>query len=214
MFKKSKFFIFVIVFSLFMGLAFASSALLIASKLIQSKQLQQKALITQLLHSNLNENAKVLTKQLRASVDFEYLTVTDTDNNVLYRYIKDPKLRPALSYVLKHFDLYTPVQRVKTSQGKLVLEFQSSYSQILVPLSVIVLVALIAPIMMLLLIYFIAEYVQDKRLEKIATLLERVLLEETENKSSKNEDKLEHFSSLIEKVKQKQKSKAHDKDNH
>ncbi len=195
-----------------MGLAFASSALLVASKLIESKQLQQKALIIQLLHSNLNENAKVLTKQLRASVDFEYLTVTDTDNNVLYRYIKDPNLRPALSYVLKYFDLYTPVQRVKASQGKLVLEFQSSYSQILVSLSLIVLVALVAPIMMLLLIYFIAEYVQDKRLEKIAAILESELIKDKNSQPLKRVNKLEHFLPLINKLQQNAKEKHNKSD--
>lgn len=190
-----------------MGLAFASSALLIASKLIESKQLQQKALITQLLYSNLNENAKILSKQLRASVDFEYLTIADTNNNVLYRYIKDPKQRPTLSYVLKYFDLYTPVQRVKASQSKLVLEFQSSFSQILTPLTVIVVAALFAPIMMLLLIYMLAEYVQDKRLEKIIRLLELKLVQDEKLELPKGVNKLDQFVPLINKLEKKYNNK-------
>lgn len=195
-----------------MGVAFASSALLVTSKLIESKQLQQKALIIQLLHSNLTDNAKILSKQLRASVDFEHLTITDTNNNVLYRYIKDPKLRPAVSYLLKRFGLYTPVQRVTTNQGKLVLEFQSSYSQILMPLTAIVLTALLAPMMMMLLIYLIAEYVQDKRLEKIAALLEKELFGGGKKQVVIKTDKLEHFLPLIEKLKHKNNSTVKDTD--
>ncbi len=206
---KNKFFVFVIVFGLFMGGAFASAALLISSKLIENKQLQQKALIEQLLHSNLTEDAKVLSKQLRASVDFEYLTITDVDNNVLYRFIKDTKKAPALSFVLKHFDLYTPIQRVKTNQGKLVIEFQSSFSQLFNPLTLIIVVALFSPLAMTLLIYLISEFVQDKRLEKIVAVLEqRLLLDEPDASHIKKANKLPLFLPLIAKLEQRYKQKA------
>lgn len=207
MFRKNRFFTFVIVFSLFMGAAFAASALLITSKLVEHKQLQQKALIEQLLHSQLTDDAKVLSRQLRASVDFEFLTITDVNNNVLYRYIKDHKQRPTLSFVLKYFDLYTPVQRLKASHGKLVIEFQSSFSQILIPLSLITLVALFAPIMMTLLIYLIAEFVQDKRLEKIIYVLEQKLLVNPNYTPTKYVSKLEQFQTLLDKVADKNKQK-------
>ena len=188
-----------------MGAALASSALLITSKLIEHKQLQQKALIQQLLQSQLTEDAKVLSRQLRASVDFEFLTIKDVNNNILYRYIKDHKQRPALSFALKYFDLYTPVQRLKSSQGKLVIEFQSSFSQILIPLSLITVIALLAPIMIALLIYLIAEFVQDKRLEKILYVLEQKLLVNPNYTPTKFVNKLEQFEPLLDKLAEKNK---------
>lgn len=185
-----------------MGAAFASSALLITSKLIEHKQLQQKALIQQLLQSQLTEDAKTISRQLRASVDFEFLTIRDINNNVLYRYIKANKERPTLSFALKYFDLYTPVQRLKSSQGKLVIEFQSSFSQILIPLSLITIIALFGPIMMTLLIYLIAEFVQDKRLEKIIYVLEQKLLTNPNYTPTKYVNKLDQFQPLLNKIAQ------------
>lgn len=205
MLRKNRFFTFVILFSLFMGAAFASSALLITSKLIEHKQLQQKALIQQLITSRLTEDAKTLSRQLRASVDFEFLTISDVNNNVLYRYIKDHKQRPTLSFVLKYFDLYTPVQRLKSSQGKLVIEFQSSFSQVLLPLTLITVMALFAPIMMTLLIYLIAEFVQDKRLEKVIYVLEQKLLVNPNYTPTKYVNKLQKFQSLLDKIEEKRK---------
>ena len=201
MFRSRRFLIFVILFSLFMGGAFATSALLVSSELIKNKQLQQKALIEQLLVSNLTDDAKVLSKQLRASVDFEHLTITDTNNNVLYRYLKDHKQRPTLSFLLKFFDLYTPVQRLKSAQGKLVIEFQSSYQQLLVPLTLIVTIALFAPMMLMLLIYLMSEVVQDKRQSKLISIIDEYLFEQSSTNAKAQQKAIQPFLPVLNKLK-------------
>lgn len=169
---RGYFFSFIAIFSIFMGGSFAASTLLITSNLISTKQIQQKSLIEQLAISNLSDDAKLLSKQLRTSIQFEFLTIKDTDNNVLYRYIKDKKQLPVITKVLKHFDLFTSVQRVKTSPGKLVIEFQPSYEQLLIPMTVITVIAFAAPIMLCLLIYLLTGAVMDKRMEKVTKHLE------------------------------------------
>lgn len=211
MFKNKRFLTFVIIFSIFMGGAFATSALIISSELIKNKQLQQKALIEQLLVSNLTDDAKVLSRQLRASVDFEHLTITDTSNNVLYRYIKDHSKRPTLSFLLKKAELYTPIQRLKSSQGKLIIEFQSSYQQILIPLTLIVVIAGFAPMMLTMMIYLVAELVQDKRQSKLVKVFEDYLSKRTLPKDNPSE--LEPFLPLLDKLKSSDYDVANEQDN-
>lgn len=183
---RSYFVLFLLLFSLFMGLSFATASLFITSNLISAKQLQQKALIEQFAMSNLSDDAKLLSKQLKASINFEFLTITDTNNNVLYRYMKDQNKLLPISLLLKKLNLFTPVQRVKTNPGNLVIKFQPSYEVLLKPLSVITLIAFSAPIMLSFLVYLLAEYVMDKRLNRISAQLESLIHNNTKKKPPKN----------------------------
>ncbi|NVK25008.1 MAG: GGDEF domain-containing protein [Gammaproteobacteria bacterium] len=171
---RGYFFSFIAIFSLLMGGSFATSTVLITSNLISTKQIQQKSLIEQLAISNLNDDAKLLSKQLKSAIQFEFLTIKDTNNNILYRYIKDEKQLPHMTKVLKHFNLHPPVQRVKTNPGKLVIEFQPSYELILLPMSLITLIAFVAPITLCLFVYVLTGSIMDRRLEKVTKHLERL----------------------------------------
>lgn len=185
-----------------MAAAFSASVLLITAQFAANKQLQQKALISQLLQTYITADAKNLSKQLRYAVDFEYLTITNTNNDVLYRYIKPTSEQSPISFILKQFDLYPSAQRLKTDKGNLIVEFQSAFVDLLTPLSVILLLAMFAPIMMMLLIYYVAQYVQDKRYEKLSAYLYQRLVAQEQASSLDKVKGVEHFNQLIEQLAQ------------
>ena len=128
--KRQRIFIFVL-FSVTLGLALSTVVLITASSWIHSKQLKQIQLVEQFTYSNLGDNAKLLSKQLRAAVELEFLTITDNNGNVLYRFIQPEYNYHLITPILKKLSMYTKPVSIITSNGHLHIEFHSSYSEFL-----------------------------------------------------------------------------------
>jgi len=128
--KRQRIFIFVL-FSIILGLALSAVVLITASNLIHSKQLKQIQLIEQFTYSNLGDNAKLLSKQLRAAVELEFLTITDDNGNVLYRFIQPEYNYHLITPILQSLSMYTEPTSLITSNGELHIEFHSSYDEFL-----------------------------------------------------------------------------------
>jgi GGDEF domain-containing protein len=128
--KRQRISIFVL-FSIALGIALSAVVLITASNLIHSKQLKQIQLVEQFTYSNLGDNAKLLSKQLRAAVELEFLSITDNNGNVLYRYIQPEHNYHLITPILQSFSMYTEPTSMITSNGELYIEFHSSYDEFL-----------------------------------------------------------------------------------
>lgn len=128
--KRQRIFIFVLS-SIVLGLALSAVVLITASNLIHSKQLKQIQLVEQFTYSNLGDNAKLLSKQLRAAVELDFLTITDHNSNVLYRYIQPEHNYHLITPILQSLSMYTEPTSIITSNGELYIEFHSSYDEFL-----------------------------------------------------------------------------------
>jgi GGDEF domain-containing protein len=130
--KRLRIFTFVSL-SIFLGILLSGVVLITASNLIHNKQHNQIQLVEQFTYSNLGDNAKLLSKQLRGAVELEFLTITDDSGNVLYRYIEPEYNAPLITPILKSLSIYTEPASLITSNEELHIEFHSSYDQFLRP---------------------------------------------------------------------------------
>lgn len=130
--KRLRIFTFILL-SIFLGILLSGVVLITASNLIHNKQHNQIQLVEQFTYSNLGDNAKLLSKQLRGAVELEFLTITDDSGNVLYRYIEPEYNAPLITPILKSLSIYTEPASLITSNEELHIEFHSSYDQFLRP---------------------------------------------------------------------------------
>jgi GGDEF domain-containing protein len=128
--KRLRIFTFVSL-SIFLGTLLSGVVLITASNLIHSKQHYQIQLVEQFTYSNLGDNAKLLSKQLRGAVELEFLTITDDSGNVLYRYIQPEYNPPLITPILKSLSIYTEPASLITSNEELHIEFHSTYDEFL-----------------------------------------------------------------------------------
>lgn len=135
------------------GLLLTFAGLFMASKLIASEQLYHKELIQQFSYSNLIDDPKLLSKQIRASIDFEFLSIKDREGNVLYSFRKNPQQLPLLWPLFQQANLMTSPQSLTSAEGRLVIEFHSSYDDILTPLFTILIVLFAMPLLIVFISY-------------------------------------------------------------
>lgn len=131
---------------LLIGFVVAAAGLLTISTLLHSEQQYHKELIQQFSYSNLIDEPKLLSKQLKASIDFEYLTIKDREGHVLYSYNKAPEDMPLLTDILQQAELLTTPKTLASSEGSLLVDFHSSYDDILEPALTALLVAIFTPV--------------------------------------------------------------------
>jgi len=129
------------------GLLLAIAGLVTTSKLIESEQLYHKELIKQFSYSNLIDDPKLLSKQIRASIDFEFLTIKDPQGNILYSYKMNRANMPLLTSVLRQANLLTEPQTLASPEGEIIVEFHSSYEDILKPLLPILVALVFVPLL-------------------------------------------------------------------
>jgi len=140
---------------LLIGLLMAIVALYMGSSLIKSEQLYHKELIRQFSYRNLIDDPKLLSKQLRASIDFEFLTIKDKDNNILYSFKKDRRQMPFVTPLLQQAEMFTSPHTLISDEGNLTIEFHSSYEDILVPLTKALIVLLLMPIIIVIISFLL-----------------------------------------------------------
>ncbi|MFT6528786.1 MAG: GGDEF domain-containing protein [Psychrosphaera sp.] len=146
--KRQRVFTFIFL-SIILGVMLSGVVLITASNLIHNKQQNQIQLVEQFTYSNLGDNAKLLSKQLRAAVELEFLTITDNSGNVLYRYIQAEGKLPLITPILKRFSLYTEPTSLISSNGELYIEFHSSYDEFLQPFTGLLFFMFLAPSLIL-----------------------------------------------------------------
>ena len=166
------------------GLLMAVAALYMSSNLIKSEQLYHKELIQQFSYSNLIDDPKLLSKQLRASIDFEFLTLKDQDGNKLYSFNKDPKEFPLVRAILQRAELYTQPQSLVSDEGSLKIEFHSSYSDILSPLSVALLILLLMPVVIVLISFLLFHSMVQRIYAQVSERITQSILSFTKTKSN------------------------------
>lgn len=132
---------------LLIGVFVATAGLFTISSLLHSEQQYHKELIQQFSYSNLIDEPKLLSKQLKASIDFEFLTIKNKEGHTLYSYNKSAEEMPFLTGLLKQADLLTSAKTLASTEGTLLIEFHSSYDDILAPALNVLLVAILVPVL-------------------------------------------------------------------
>lgn len=134
-----------ILLSLVLGSLLSGVVLITASNLIHNKQQNQIQLVEQFTYSNLGDNAKLLSRQLRAAVELEFLTITDNSGNVLYRYIQPELNTPFITPLLRKLSIHTEPTSLISSNGELYIEFHSSYDEFLQPFTFLLFIMFFSP---------------------------------------------------------------------
>ncbi|MDC2890913.1 hypothetical protein [Psychrosphaera algicola] len=140
---------------LLIGVAVAGAGLFTISTLIHSEQQYHKELIQQFSIGNLIDEPKLLSKQLKASIEFEYLTIKDREGHVLYSFNKAQEDMPVLTSILKEADLHTTPKTLASPEGSLLIDFHSSYDDILTPALSALIVAISTPLIIVLISFLL-----------------------------------------------------------
>lgn len=140
---------------LLIGVVVAAAGLFTISTLLHSEQQYHKELIQQFSIGNLIDEPKLLSKQLKASIDFEYLTIKDREGHVLYSFNKAQEDMPILTSILKQADLHTSPKTLASPEGSLLIDFHSSYDDILAPALTALIVAIATPLIIVLISFLL-----------------------------------------------------------
>lgn len=153
---------------LLIGIAVATAGLFTVSKLLHSEQLHHKELIQQFSYSNLIDEPKLLSKQLKASIDFEFLTIKNREGHPLYSFTKSPTEMPVLTPILQQADLMTAPKTLASAEGSLLIEFHSSYDSILEPAFNALLVALFTPLLIVIISFILFRISMSQIFKQVA----------------------------------------------
>ena len=182
-----------LVISLLLGALLAVSGLYMGSNLIKSEQLYHKELIQQFSYSNLVDDPKLLSKQLRASIDFEFLTIKDREGNILYSHKQNPGDRPVITSALEAAALYTSPVSLSSDEGNLLIEFHSSYTDILSLLTIAILVLVLMPFIVVLFSFVMFRSAMHQMFTSLSENLAQTINSFIKSKSTEGNEELAHL---------------------
>ena len=190
---------------LFIGLLLSIAGLYMGSNLVKSEQLYHKELIQQFSYSNLIDDPKLLSKQLRASIDFEFLTIKDKDGNILYSFKKNQQQMPFITPLLKHSNLHTEALALTSDEGNLVIEFHSSYDDILNLLTTAILVLLVTPLFIVVVSFSLFKSSMNQSFNQLSELVSQAISSLIKTKAIEHPEELEQlpvqFTPIVKSIK-------------
>jgi len=190
---------------LFIGLLLAIAGLYMGSNLVKSEQLYHKELIQQFSYSNLIDDPKLLSKQLRASIDFEYLTIKDKEGNILYSFKKNQQQMPLITPLLKQASLHTSPLTLTSGEGNLVIEFHSSYDDILNLLTTALIVLLVTPLFIVVVSFSLFRSTMNQSFKQLSEQVSQAILSLIKTKAIEHPEELEQlppqFTPIVKSIK-------------
>lgn len=184
------------------GVILVSCSLLFTKHVIYEEQGFNETLIQQFSYSNLIDDPKLLTKQLKAAIDFERLLVKDDKQNVLYSFQQSKSALPILFVPMQYIEVIPTPSKLTTTNGSLIVEFQASYKNILNPLVLLLSVVFFLPVFIAVFSFIVCRFGCNQTFKKLSQQVATSINELMENKSAPPSTVLselpQQFSVLVE----------------